>query len=378
VKLIGFARRENAEETRTFIETKDQVTRESTLGVETRWLSSYAWRQNRRPITLAVGIELQRGSLDSDYYEAPEGVRGQLTSQGETIRRDAAGYFQAEWPFAEQLDLHLGARYDYIDAESDDHESTTITRTMSALSPKLALNYRWRSGGNAYLSLTQGFRAPTLRQLFDQRRPAGFDLANPDLEPQYARSVEIGIRRAIGPVPLSSALFHTSVRDEIEFDLETFTYENIGKSLHRGAELRIGPWRHGSLLLDLNYAYLEARFAAGTWDGNQIDNTPRHVVNGRLGFSRWAEWALIGRSVHRVFLDEANQIPLRGYTVFDFEVERPIGPSSFYFAVRNILDREYAGTGYVDGRGQAVVFPAAGRGFMLGARLAHQQQDMRR
>jgi outer membrane receptor protein involved in Fe transport len=367
--LLSYFRYLDGEETRTIIETKEKVTRERSLGVEARSFSTLPFRRSGRALNLALGLELERGHLTSDYYGAPGGVRGDLTAEGKDVRWDQAAYFLLEVPLASRWELQLGTRFDRIVADFDDRDSTSVNRTMSSVSPKFAVNHRLPSGGNAYLSLTRGFKAPTLEQLFDQRRPLGLDLANSDLDPQHATNLEIGIRHRYGPVPFALSLYNTWVRDEIGFDLESFTLLNIGESIHRGLEARFGPARRGPFALDLGYTYLDAQFDAGPDDGKQINNTPRHVITGNLRYDRWARWTLVGRSVHRIFLDEANEHPLRGFTVFDLEIERPLGPTSWSVAVRNLFDHEYAGTGYIDAFGQAVVFPAAGRNATAGMRF---------
>jgi len=368
VKLLGYIRAEDATQIRTIIETKEQETRERTLGFETRWVSPALPAPAGGESRLASGVQIERGTLDSRYYDAPAGVRTELTASGEDTRGTQAVYLHGVVPVG-RWELQLSARYDRIHSRFEEGDSAAEARTMSALSPKLALNYRWATGASAYVALTRGFKAPTLQQLFDQRRPLGFDLANPDLEPQRATTLEVGARRDVGRIPFAANLFTTTVRDEIGFDLESFTYANIGKSLHRGVETRWGPIPCGPLELDLSYTYLDARFQAGADAGNQINNVPRHIGSGRIGWDLWARWALEARSVHGLFADEANQIPIRGFTTLDLEVQHELGLLSWFVAARNLFDREYAGAGYVDVQAQPVVFPAAGRSITAGVTL---------
>ena len=83
---------------------------------------------------------------------------------------------------APALRLSLGGRFDQL------HDSfnpvlpaggTTTSTTHSAFSPKGGLNFKYLNQGgqtgNAYISVSRSFKAPTLDQLYDKRRvPVNF------------------------------------------------------------------------------------------------------------------------------------------------------------------------------------------------------------
>src|SRR6185436_10824482 len=84
-----------------------------------------------------------------------------------------------------------------------------------------------------YAQLARAFKAPTLDQRFDQRPfPGGFTISNPTLESQRATNVEAGVRGE----NWEAVAYLIDVDNEIDFDVRTFRYGNIGQSRHRGLE----------------------------------------------------------------------------------------------------------------------------------------------
>ncbi len=79
-------------------------------------------------------------------------------------------------------------------------------------------------------STSTAFRAPTFQDLF------GFG-GDPTLQPERARSKEIGVQWAEGSHRARLAMFETRYQDAILFDLTTFTIRNARKASVQGAEL---------------------------------------------------------------------------------------------------------------------------------------------
>jgi outer membrane receptor for ferrienterochelin and colicins len=113
--------------------------------------------------------------------------------------------------------LALGSRVTTTAGVRVDHHSAFGT----AVSPKIAANARLGGGVNVRASYGGGFRAPDLGQLnYRFLNPTNFYqvIGNPNLDPEYAKSVQIGAefvssgRRARAGVNF----FHNDVRDLIE------------------------------------------------------------------------------------------------------------------------------------------------------------------
>ncbi|HEU4664332.1 MAG TPA: TonB-dependent receptor, partial [Dokdonella sp.] len=132
------------------------------------------------------------------------------------------------------FDAELSARYD---RDSDFGGATTGS---------LALGWRANEAFRAYASFGQGFRSPTMNELFDPGY-GGYYAGNPELEPERSRSGELGLEYAASPDQrLKANLYSTRVEDLISFTGAQNQAINIAHARIDGAELawnaRLGAW----------------------------------------------------------------------------------------------------------------------------------------
>ncbi|HXO19620.1 MAG TPA: TonB-dependent receptor, partial [Thermoanaerobaculia bacterium] len=295
-------------------------------------------------------------------------------------RRDAFGAFaSAEVDLARGLALAAGVRWDGIRGglSSEAGMVPSGRSDLSAASPSLTLNRRLGRSGNAFLSVSRSFKAPTLEQLFD-RRPfflapylPPLYLSNDALLPQRAWNVELGLRTRLGNRAWTDlALYSLKVRDEIGFDLAHLRYDNIDRSVHQGVEWNLTAYPTDHLRPRLAYVLSRATFDGGANRGNQINGVPRHQATAALawleengaaggpGAGLWAEVSL--HHVRGQFIDEANRLPLAPYTILDaaagyrFRRFPPIGSLGIELTARNLTDERFTPEGFVslDQRGQ--------------------------
>jgi outer membrane receptor for ferrienterochelin and colicins len=109
----------------------------------------------------------------------------------------------------------------------------------------------------------------------------------PTLQPERSRGIELGLGHAAGATQAQLMLFDQRVDDLIEVRLVaagavpgvgTYTYENLARARLRGAEASLAQALGGGYTLQLSYAYLDARTAAG----QRLDKRPRHSATLRL------------------------------------------------------------------------------------------------
>lgn len=123
--------------------------------------------------------------------------------------RTYAFYVQEDWNMADRLNLVVGARADY-------HKKYHWHFT-----PKVSL--MWRIGH--YLTMragyAQGFRSPSLKELYQEYDMGGlgwFTLhGNPDLEPETSHQVSLSEEFTLGGVNLSVAFSHNRFRNKIAY-----------------------------------------------------------------------------------------------------------------------------------------------------------------
>jgi outer membrane cobalamin receptor len=348
---------------------------------------------------LIVGGELGRGGLDSRYYAvqsgdqagylASSGTPGALDASGTGARSHAALFAEYAVHLGDPVRLSVGSRYDWLrdtfDPRAPDSGSTVVA-SHAAFSPKAGLNVRYHKSatgtGNVYLTAGRSFKAPTLDQLFDQRPipvpfpPFSLTTSNPLLHPQSGTSLEAGVYhdRSWSTLHASASVsvYQVDMKDELDFDLQTLRYVNIGSSRHRGVEAGVVLSGPAGVSLFANYTLQAARSQSGDNSGNYLKAIPRHTLSSGVSvtlFSR-LEASTMVTTIGGAFLDDANTIALPAFTRIDARTAYPVGAVSIVVEARNLLDAKYNTTGYLDpsGTGEAYFYPAAGRMLSVGLR----------
>lgn len=347
-----------------------------------------------------LGLDGSFATLDSKHYEvltgdrgayaAGSGERGALHAAGSGDRRAAAAFAQYTVLPVDAVRISIGARADWLDDTYDASapEPERLEASHSALSPRLGVNVQYldagTNAGHVYVTAGRSFKAPTLDQLFDQRRlpvpfpPFAISISNALLDPQHGRTVEAGIYHRASLLPgtlageLSLSVYQMDMEDELDFDLETLRFVNIGRSRHRGIEAGLTLEGPRSSTAFLTYTQQSATSRVGENHGRQLKAIPRHFVSGGLSarLVGGLKASLVASHAREIFLDDANTLELPAYTRVDARVSRAIGGVRVFLDVRNLLGSEHSTTGFPDPSGSGAVYfhPAAGRTFDLGLR----------
>jgi vitamin B12 transporter len=173
-------------------------------------------------------------------------------------------------------------------------------------SPSISSSYLFRETGTKLKAgYAEGFKAPTLNELFF---PAGFGCAafgNPDLGPEKSWELNAGVEQTIlnDRIKLAATYFHREVSDLIATGPTPdptdpafcVRAENLGKARFDGVEWLIDIKLFSFLSVGANYTYLD-------WDtiNSQLLRRPRHRgnVNVNYTFDRYRlnlETHIIGR-----------------------------------------------------------------------------------
>jgi outer membrane receptor protein involved in Fe transport len=380
-----------------FADTKDRKLDTDRLvgSMQSELSGLFAGMQNR----LVVGADAGAGRLSSEYlkvasggaaaYATSPGTSGAVDSKGKGRRSMAALFAHWEGAFSDALRLSLGGRMDWItDHYEPEAPSTGATTDVSrsAFSPRAGINLRYlntaRQTGHAYVTVGRSFKAPTMDQLFDQRRtpvpfpPFAISTSNPDLEAQYGKSAEIGAYHSLSLVPqqldarLSVSAYQTDMRNELDFDLQKFRYVNLGQSRHRGLETGLTLDGPASLSAFANVTLQRVTSRVPGDSGKQLKAIPQRII--AAGLARSSSNALSAAfSVSHVgdsFLDDANTLTLAGHTQLDARASYPFGRTRLSVDMRNVLGTHFNSTGFPDPAGSSLIYyyPAAGRVLTVG------------
>jgi vitamin B12 transporter len=217
---------------------------------------------------ISFGAEDQRSGLvtQSIYDAAP--THGSNRIDG--------GYVQWQSGVIENVTLTAGGRFDH-DREFGDH-----------LSFKLAGAWQVADGTTLRANMGDGFKAPSLYQLFSP-------YSNPlqSLEPETATGWEAGIDQKLGAWRGSLTYFERRTSNQIDFfscygvsssactlrELQGGYYFNVNRSRARGVEVEIAGQISDSLSADINYTNLTDE---DLLTGLQLARRPHNAANAVL------------------------------------------------------------------------------------------------
>jgi outer membrane receptor protein involved in Fe transport len=199
-------------------------------------------------------------------------------------------------------------------------------------------------------------------------RGGTFSISNPGLVPQRATNAEVGVSGG-DQLRWSALAYRMNVDDEIDFDVNTFSYANIGRSRHVGFELEGESRRWKRVRPSLSYALSHVVELPGDL---QLKNVPRHLVT--VATSLDLPWAIgvFARYHHTwgAFLDAANVYPIDGPSTLDLRVRRPLKRHTLFVDALNVTGNVYEEYGFTldDFRGGSTpyAYPGAPRALRAG------------
>ena len=336
-----------------------------------------------------------------DYYTTPVGgtlrTAGTVTSDFIARTKTNAAYGEGKFRLSDPLTVTLNARYDDIGMRYSDYMSALELGTnFRVWSERLGASYVLDDKRELYANLSNGFRTPTVQQLYAGTiTPTSVVASNPNLRPERAWNQEIGARIhsdwfGLG-VDVETALFQIDRKGFIlnvggqyaapGAGVGVDQYQNIGGVRNRGLELALKTDRKLPLSLDVAYTYLDAKFtsydsfflqtgARGAFTytpynntGNVVPRSPRHKLNlaGHYvpleGLTLTAE--VNGQS--GIFADELNWMWIGGRAITNlmasYDIQRgKAGKWSLFVRADNLLNRFYysaiRGAGDANGDGR--------------------------
>jgi outer membrane receptor protein involved in Fe transport len=291
------------------------------------------YSQNWDTNQLAVGASHDSGNAD---FTQSSGVgtfdaTRQVVQTGPDVTENALNgktrttsvFFTDTWTFQPQWHLTAAARYNYTSVITRDQLNTAPPNldgdfTYIKINPALGLNWTPSQALTAYVSASQGNRAPSPIELgcADPANPCTLPNAlasDPYLKQVVARTYEVGARGLWGAnVRWSAAAFQTNLNDDILFVSTTTSagyFTNFGKSRRQGIELGATA-ELGRSTISANYSLVDATYQSdatllaannSTADtngdihvhaGDRIPGIPRHQFRLNLDHRFTDEWSV--------------------------------------------------------------------------------------
>jgi iron complex outermembrane receptor protein len=270
-------------------------------------------------------------------------------------------FFQYEISPTDRLRFTVGGRSDRIKysavgvTTTDNYDES---KTFSSFTPKAGVTFKLNEDNSLWLSYGEGFVVPSRTYLFvggydrTLRRPIA---ANPNLEPETAKDLEIGLRGDIQVMERNLsydlALYRTDIEGMVVTDDIALTYVNAGLVRVQGLEAALSfkpmeDWR-----VDMAYTYADNKYidfetSGVSYSGNTLASSPKHHLNARVtwmpinGLSAELEMDAISD----YYTSTANDDPEMGERpeIFHLRVNYEKGPWEFWGHIKNLTDRKYA------------------------------------
>jgi len=370
------------------------------------------WRKGGEKIGLMAGLDLQsfsdravtknlvsyttRGSAISTIPGPnfnPLYLAGTITGDNLSTSDTKAVYGEFKWQATAPLTATLNARHDNIDSGYESYialtpaqiaqgRTTTGQKTFKVWSERVGLNYALSEEREIYSNISNGFRVPTISQLYGSTiSPTGSVLGNPDLVPEKSWNQEIGLRAKSEihgiRVDMDVALFQIDRKNFIlnsggqyQTDPTAEQYKNIGGVRNRGLELGVKTDAQETWSGDVAYTYLDAKFTRNDFywmamgsrttplpsvlynnTGNVVPRTPRHKMNLATRYRYTPALTFSGEmnTQSGQYADEVNKVFIGGRTLFNamanYEIKSERGIKWSAFArIDNLLGRLYYST----------------------------------
>jgi vitamin B12 transporter len=281
-------------------------------------------------------------------------------------RNNWSGYAQGLAPFGDRVVATIGVRLD------DNGSFGTHFTDRAGVAVRLLSATRLRA------SYGTAFKEPTFREVAAQ---TPFEVGNPDLKPEQARSWEAGVSQELlaGRLRASVAYFNQQFQDMIEYDANvppgTPNYYNVAEATADGWELQVEARPIPALSIAASYTNLFTRVdeaVAGAGPGSALEpGQPllrRPDNQARMDIRAWPVHGLsLGAGLtwvgDRDDIDynafPAQRVVLPAYFTADFNAAYTLplrGPAlTLEFQIQNAFDEVYQTVVGYPGRPRAMV-----------------------
>ena len=224
-----------------------------------------------------------------------------------------------------KLLLTAGLRYDNY---KNLGEKTTYRLGISYIIPKIDVKLKANYGTS--------FRVPTFDDLY---YPI---FSNPNLKPEESKGWDLGFEKTFleNKLILGGSVFYQRYKDLIQFDLQTWQPQNVGKAVINGAEANLTLKLTQNLSLKANYTYLDSEDRDKE---KYLIYKPSHKAEATLEYSLKnlsviADYVYTGER----FADSLNTQKLKSYSLFNLSANYSFNPKiKFYLRVENLFNANY-------------------------------------
>jgi iron complex outermembrane receptor protein len=228
-------------------------------------------RHNMAEHQLTAGVDVYNSQLDT---HADYGVAGNVS---DTTRSSYAFYLNDTFTLTPQSHLNIGLRQQQTKLELNNNDlyssaSDKKKRDDTVNAWDLSVKHHFNDKLAVHARIAKSFRLAVLDEMWSY-----FSGTINPLKPQTAHHVETGADYQLSArADIKINLFGISLNDEIGYNVNTSSNENLDPTRHQGADFNYHRSITDTWELNLGYAYRYATFRAGNNKDNQLPEIPNH------------------------------------------------------------------------------------------------------
>ncbi len=316
-------------------------------------------------VTTAFGLQAGHQELTAPSPDNPGTLFNGLWDPNNNTR--VAGYVFNEFKFTEQTKAQIAGRIEHVDLHGsmpnfpadylpDGNPQISIARNPSFTPKSGSVGLIQSLPYDLVGSITAQYveRAPKPAELFSRGAhdaTATFDIGNPNLTIETAKSVEIGLRKATGPLRFEATAYYTRFNNFIfrrltgvlcgsDFDscgapgadLRQAVYSQRDATFRGGefqSQLDVGPLYGGIWGVEHQFDIVRATFT----DGTNVPRIPPVRIGGGV-FWRDTNWFMRVNLLHAFAQNDIaviGETPTAGYNLLKAEItyKTKLDPSRF-------------------------------------------------
>jgi Fe(3+) dicitrate transport protein len=329
------------------------------FGVEPRYSQLFDFGSTAHEIS--VGYRYIKETADLTRYRwnnfavgsDPRSVNGVLRTKDEAGTTAHAAYIDDRILFGEWA-ITPGVRLEKVKVFRDSLVSRNAPNNFhndesyTELLPSLSVGYQLSPSLTLFSNYSTSFGTLQHLQLSDS--------TDNNLEPEIARTVEVGGRYQQGGLSAEVILFNINFNNKLQWDDSLGYHVNRGRTRHYGAELGAGyDIADTGLSLHGNLSYTKAKFKEGNLFGNELPYYSNWVGNLGVQYQRnnWT-YNLEGYAQSKQFSDNENTDGLTvvndtfyrghlpGFAIWNVRTSYQTRDNSrISFGVKNIFNKDY-------------------------------------
>jgi outer membrane cobalamin receptor len=281
-------------------------------------LSSYQQWYTNDVFNLSAGVDLINYGGKAKNELTPPGIVDDEKRNLNSIGFYALGFYQG----MERIDFNFGLRYQYN------------SLPMQKISPVLGLTYSVMPQFQLYANYQNGFRYPTLNELYM------FPPRNPDLEAENINSIEGGLRYYWSTRNSLRISYYYNDVDNIIQQISNpsppppVRYANSGKAQQQGIETKVNMQLLANMVMQINYSYLDP--------GGVSAYNPKHQFKYMLTYQwRILQLSAYGKYIDGLYAQNDYKEKLLDYHLLNMRIAIKYFQWTFYLKLQNLLDRLY-------------------------------------